>query len=72
MEDAASDLETETSTKRSQSKPEHARGPARDAKQVRKSLVHKGVMTKEEAESLSVEEVMDMVKKPAGGPAPAA
>ena len=55
--------ETLTSTKRSQSKPEHARGPARKAKQARKALVHQGILSKEEAESLSPVEVMDMVKK---------
>ena len=63
VEGPPSDNETLTSTKRSQSKPEHARGPARKAKQARKALVHQGILSKEEAESLSPVEVMDMVKK---------
>ena len=63
VEGPPSDNETLTSTKRSQSKPEHARGPTRQAKQARKALIHKGILSKEEAESLSAAEVMDMVKK---------
>ena len=58
-----SENETTTSTKRSQSKPEHARGPLRESKQAKKALVHKGILTKEEAEKLSAEQVMEMVKK---------
>ena len=63
VEGPPSDNETATSTKRSQSKPEHARGPTRQAKQAKKALIHKGILSKEEAESLSAVEVMDMVKK---------
>ena len=63
VEGPPSDNETATSSKRSQSKPEHARGPTRQAKQAKKALIHKGVLSKEEAESLSALEVMDMVKK---------
>ena len=58
-----SDNETLTSTNRSQSKPEHKRGPTRQAKQARKALIHKGILSKEEAESLSAVEVVEMVKK---------
>ena len=61
VEGPPSDNETATSTNRSQSKPEHARGPTRQAKQARKALTHKGILSKEEAESLSA--VEDMVKK---------
>ena len=53
VEGPPSDNETATSTKTSQSKPEHARGPLREARQAKKALVHKGVVTKEEAERLS-------------------
>ena len=63
VEGPPSDNETATSTKSSQSKPEHARGPTRQAKQAKKALIHKGILSKEEAESLSALEVMDMVKK---------
>ena len=63
MEDPASDMETETSTKRSQSKPEHARSPRRQAKQAKKAMVHKKILSKEEADSLTVEEVMDMTEQ---------
>ena len=63
VEGPPSDNETLTSSKRSQSKLEHARGPARKAKQAKKALVHQGILSKEEAESLSAVEVMDMVKK---------
>ena len=63
VEGPPSDNETLTSSKRSHSKPEHARGPTRQAKQARKALIHKGILSKEEAESLSPVEVLDMVKK---------
>ena len=62
VEGPPSDNETATSTKRSQSKPEHGRGPLREAKQAKKALIHKGIVTKEEAERLSPLEVLDMVK----------
>ena len=63
VEGPPSDNEKATSIKRSQSKPEHARGPLRESKQAKKALVHKGILIEEEAESLSAEQVMDMVKK---------
>ena len=63
VEGPPSDNETLTSTKRSQCKPEHKRGPTRQAKQARKALIHKGILSKEEAESLSAVEVVEMVKK---------
>ena len=39
VEGPPSDNETATSAKRSQSKPEHARGPLRQAKQAKKALI---------------------------------
>ena len=63
VEGPPSENETATSAKRSQSKPEHGRGPLRESRQAKKVLVYKGVITQEEAESLSAEQVMDMVKK---------
>ena len=61
--DPPSENETQTSSKRSQSRPEHARGPGRKAKQAKKALVHKGIMTQEEADRLPVEELMEMMTK---------
>ena len=63
VEGPPSENETATSTKRSQSKPEHGRGPLREAKQAKKALIHTGIVAKEEAEGLSPLEVLDMVKK---------
>ncbi|CAE7556161.1 unnamed protein product, partial [Symbiodinium sp. CCMP2456] len=63
VEDPPSENETATSTKRSQSKPEHGRGPMRVAYQAKKALIHKGVITKKEAAKLGPEEIMVMVKK---------
>ena len=51
-QDPPSENETCTSTKRSQSKPEHGRGPKREAKQARKALIHKGILSKAEADQL--------------------
>ena len=61
--DPPSENETQTSSKRSQSRPEHARGPGRKAKQAKKALVHKGIMTREEADRLPVEELLEMMTK---------
>ncbi|CAE7566316.1 unnamed protein product, partial [Symbiodinium sp. CCMP2592] len=61
--DPPSDNETMSTAKRSNSKPEHGRGPLREAKQAKKALIHKGVISKEEADKLPVEEILEMVKK---------
>ena len=61
--DPPSENETQMSSKRSQSKPEHARGPGRKAKQAKRALVHTGIMTQEEADRLPVEELMEMMTK---------
>ncbi|CAE7202008.1 unnamed protein product [Symbiodinium sp. CCMP2592] len=61
--DPPSDNETMSTAKRSNSKPEHGRGPLREAKQAKKALIHKGIITKEEADKLPVEEILKMVKK---------
>ena len=63
VEGPPSENETATSTKRSQSKPEHGRGPLSEAKQAKKALIHKKIVAKEEAEKLSPLEILDMVKK---------
>ena len=63
VEGPPSENETATSAKRSQSKPEHGRGPLTEAKQAKKALIHKGIVAKEEAEKLSPLEVLDMMKK---------
>ncbi|CAE7477602.1 unnamed protein product, partial [Symbiodinium sp. CCMP2456] len=63
LEDPPSENETTTSTKRSQSKPERGRGPLREAKQAKKALIHKGVLTKEEADRMGAEEIKEMVKE---------
>ncbi|CAE7478978.1 unnamed protein product [Symbiodinium sp. CCMP2456] len=62
-EDPLSENETITSSKRSQSKPENQRGPARVAKKAKKALIHKGVITREEARKLGPEEINSMVKE---------
>ncbi|CAE7837053.1 unnamed protein product [Symbiodinium sp. CCMP2592] len=61
--DPPSDNETMSTSKRSNSKPEHGRGPLREAKQAKKALIHKGLISKEEADKLPVEEILEMVKK---------
>ena len=61
--DPPSENETQTWSKRSQSKPEHGRGPGRKAEQAKKALVHKGIMTQEEADRLPVEELLEMITK---------
>ena len=60
--DPPSENETVTSTKRSNCKPESHRGPARRAKQARKALVFKGLLTKEEADKLGIDQLDEMVK----------
>ena len=60
--DPPSENETFTSTKRSNCKPESHRGPARRAKQARKALVFKGLLTKEEADKLGIDQLDEMVK----------
>ncbi|CAE7265166.1 unnamed protein product [Symbiodinium sp. CCMP2592] len=52
-----------STTKRSMSKPEHGRGPLREVKQAKKALIHKGIISKEEADRMPGEEILKMVKK---------
>ncbi|CAE7319120.1 pol [Symbiodinium sp. CCMP2592] len=61
--DPPSDNETMSTAKRSNSKPEHGRGPLREAKQAKKALIHKGIISKEEADKMPHEEILKMVKK---------
>ncbi|CAE6928929.1 unnamed protein product [Symbiodinium natans] len=62
-QDPPSENETCTSTKRSQSKPEHGRGPKREAKQARKALIHKGILSKAEADQLDAQQILALKKK---------
>ncbi|CAE7750122.1 unnamed protein product [Symbiodinium sp. CCMP2592] len=61
--DPPSDNETMSTAKRSNSKPEHGRGPLCEAKQAKKALIHKGIISKEEADKMPYEEILKMVKK---------
>ena len=52
---------TQTTSKRSSSKAERGRGPARHAKKAKKSLLHNGVLSQEQCDALWDQDILKLV-----------